>query len=106
MAKDERLGRLRQMAGMVLETRSAELARVTGACDALRIQLAALDRLPPPGADLTASHSWFAFEQWASARRAEINLQLAAREAERLVRLEETRRAFGRSQVLSKLKKV
>lgn len=104
--KDERLARLRQMAEMVLETRSAELARATARRDALRGQLAALDRLPPPGADLAASQSWFAFEQWASARRAEINLHLAAREAERLVQLQETRRAFGRSQVLGKLKKV
>ena len=104
--KDERLARLRQMAEMVLEARSAQLARATARRDALREQLTALDRLPPADAELAASQSWFAFEQWASIRRAEINLNLAAREAERLGQLQETRRAFGRSQVLGRLKKV
>lgn len=105
MSRDARLGPLADMAGMVLDARSAELARIAAARDALKAQLAALNA-PRAAEGLSAAAEAqvsFDYETWASRRRAELNLKIAAKHAEWLSHLDETRRAFGRVQVLDRL---
>lgn len=105
MSGDDRLQRLAAMAGMVLDARSAELTRIATARDALKVQLAALNA-PRSAEGLSpsaAAQVSFDFETWASRRRADLNLRIAAKHAEWLAHLDETRRAFGRAQVLDKL---
>lgn len=105
MSGDARLARLSEMADMVLQARSAELSRIAAAREALKAQLAALEA-PHPAEGLSPSATAlvsFDYETWASRRRADLNLQIAARQAEWLLHLDETRRAFGRAQVLQRL---
>lgn len=100
----ERLARMAEMAAMVLDARSVRLRAATEARAALLQQLAALDHPPPADpADSGAQQAFLAYEGWAAARRAAINLQLAQRHAEWLAAEAEARRAFGRKQVLEKI---
>lgn len=105
MTDDDRVRRLAEMARMVLDARSAEMARIAAERDALKDQLAELNA-PRRAEGLTpaaAAQALFSYEAWASRRRSDLNLQIAAKHAEWLSHLEETRQAFGRNQVLSQL---
>lgn len=97
------LARLRQMADLVLQAESEGLRRKAEARAALHRQLQALDRALPSDATPGEMQNVLAYEGWAAARRAEINLQLALRQAEWLESLTRTRRAFGRAQVVGRL---
>lgn len=105
MSEEQRLKRLAEMAGMVLDARSAEMARIASERDALKAQLAELNvsRSAEGLSPAAAAQALFSYEAWASRRRSELNLQIAAKQAEWLSHLEETRQAFGRNQVLSQL---
>lgn len=105
MSDEQRVKRLAEMAGMVLDARSAEMARIAAERDALKAQLAELNvsRSTEGLSPATAAQALFSYEAWASRRRSELNLQIAAKQAEWLSHLEETRRAFGRNQVLAQL---
>ena len=97
--------RLRAMAGLVFDTRLQALRQANEARDALLRQIADLDARPAGEGVLwpAAEVARFSYEQWAAARRAEINQRLAAQTALCLQAADETRRAFGRVQVLEKL---
>lgn len=101
----ERMRRLQTMAGLVFDTRSQALRRANDARDALLRQIADLDARPAGEGLLwpAAEVARFGYEQWAAARRAEINQQLAAQTVVCLQAADETRRAFGRVQALEKL---
>lgn len=101
----ERLERLKQMAGLVYDTRSQALRRANEAREALLRQLADLEAGPAEEGLLwpAAEQARFGYEQWAAARRAGINRQLAAQTALCLQAAEETRTAFGRMRVLEKV---
>ncbi|MCB6177941.1 hypothetical protein LHP98_07330 [Rhodobacter sp. Har01] len=105
MSGDEKLLRLSAMAGMVLDVRSAALSRLAAERDALKAQLAALNapRATEGLAPAAAAQVRFDYETWASRRRAELNLKIAAKHAEWLSHLDETRQAFGRAQVLDRM---
>ena len=102
---DEGLRRLRQMAELVLEQHSAKVAQASAAREAVRLRLAALDRMPEAaGQDNPALQmSWYLFETWAVPRRVELQRQAARCEADWLNALSEARRAFARVQLLSRL---
>ena len=101
----ERLQRLKQMAGLVFDTRSQALRRANEAREALLRQLADLEAAPAGEGLLwpAAEQARFGYEQWAAGRRAGINRQLAAQTALCLQAAEETRTAFGRVRVLERL---
>lgn len=105
MKRDPRLDRLVEMAEMVLDARSAGLRKAAATRLALLGQLEALEaQSQAMGDDLASARAAYAFEQWAAVRRAEINTRLAAAQAEWMAQQDETRRAFGRRQVLSRLR--
>lgn len=101
-----RIDRLMDMASMVLDARSQALRAENAKLDALSRQLAALEAKPvETEASWSATdRSTFAYEQWATRRRAEINLQLAAQRARCLEAEAEARLAFGRKAALGRIK--
>ncbi len=101
----ERLRRLKEMAGLVFDTRSQALRRANEARDALLRQLADLEAGPAEEGLVwpAAEQARFGYEQWATARRAGINRRLAAQTAVCLQAAEEARLAFGRTQALEKV---
>ncbi len=98
----ERLGRLRDMADMVLDARTQTMRQANEARAALQRQLDALEVKPAPeGLSWPApEQARFGYEQWAAVRRAEINLRLSAQTVICLQAAEETRLAFGRQMAL------
>ncbi len=90
---------------MVLELRSASLARAAAERDATKVKIAALDRLPTAEAmsDMTEAQRFPVYEAWAAGRRALLNQQLARQQAIWCEELSAARQAFGRDQVLKKL---
>lgn len=98
----ERLKRLKEMAALVFDTRSQVLRRANEARDALLRQLADLEAGPAEEGLVwpAAEQARFSYEQWAMARRAGINRQLAMQTVACLQATEEVRLAFGRTQAL------
>ncbi len=104
MKHDPRMQRLKLMADLVLDARSAALREAATRRQVLLAQLEGLEAAARgPADDLSAARAAYAFEQWAAVRRSEINLRLAAAQADWLSHLDETRRAFGRTQVMDRL---
>jgi len=98
----ERLRRLAAMARMVFDARALQLRRVALARDAVRAQIAGLDRPAPPEVadDPALARAACAYAVWAASRREALNRTLARREAEWLDGLDDACRAFGRQCVL------
>lgn len=101
----QRLAHLFQMAAMVLDAKSQRLRAENAAKEALHAQLAALEVRP-----IEQEASWYAteasafgYEQWATRRRAEINMKLAAQRARCLEAEDEAKLAFGRKAILGKM---
>jgi hypothetical protein len=105
MTRDPRINRLAAMAEMVLDVRSAALR---AAVERRQVLLAQLEDLKAGSdadpADIAAARAAYAFETWAASRRAEINLRLAAAQADWMAHLDETRLAFGRVRVMERLR--
>ncbi len=104
-ADRERLARLRDMAAMVLDVRSQTLRAETAKQEAIQAQLAALEAAPVDAAALwpAVERAAFGYEQWAAARRAELNVRLAAQKVACLQAEGEARLAFGRKSALDRL---
>lgn len=104
MTRDPKLARMAAMADMVLDAKSSALRTAAERRLALLAQLEALQAASAADAqDLVAARAAYAFEQWAAVRRGEINLLLASAQADWLSHLDDTRRAFGRTQVLARM---
>jgi hypothetical protein len=104
MTNGPRMQRLRAMAALVLDARSAALREAATRRQSLLSQLEGLEAASRgPAEDLSAARAAYAFEQWAASRRSEINLRLATAQADWLSHLDETRRAFGRARVLENM---
>ena len=100
----EQQARLQRMADMVFDERSARLRAAAERRDALRLQIDDLNHAPPAeAADPAIAPFFFAYETWAAARRAEVNMQLAVAQADWLSRLDDVRQAFGRREVLERI---
>ena len=104
-ADRDRLARLAEMAAMVFDAKARRLQQENAARDALRRQLAEFeapatdDSLPWTVQQMTR----FGYETWATARRAEINLKLAAQTVECLKAADETRLALGRQLAVERI---
>jgi hypothetical protein len=93
------------MAGLVFDERTQRLRRENEARDALLRQLADLNAGPAAEGLVwpAAERAMFDYEQWATARRAEINQRLAMQVVRCHQTAEEARLAFGRTQALEKV---
>lgn len=106
MSAREKLSRLKDITDLMLELRLMELEKIARARQANLDHLAELNRPQPPAIEnpIVAGEVLMRYENWADQRRAAINLDLARQTAD----LEEARRAaalaFGRNQVIGKLK--
>jgi hypothetical protein len=84
-----------------------QLATLHKAASARTRSLSQLNDLATPDAEgldpMTEARAILRYNQWADARRAEINLKLASQTAEWLQAREDAARALGRSEVLRTL---
>ena len=105
MNPKDQIKRLQQIAGLQLDLRLNHLH------SAARARQESLDRIAglnvPQARDLppvAAAQADLLYQRWAEARRAEINHTLARQTAEWIEAREEASRAFGRNQVLNRLR--
>lgn len=102
----EKLARLQDAASLVFDARSQALRRANEARAETLRKLAALEPLPTEDAALwpALDQSHFAYAQWATARRAELNATLAAQTADCARAAREAQVALGRRSVLDRMK--
>ncbi len=99
------IDRLAKISAMMLDVRLADLRRAARACDESRAHLAALQVAPSDDADpVTAAQVELRYQLWADGRRAEINTTLARQTAEWMEARDAARTAFGKAEVLRKLR--
>ena len=107
MTQDKSLARLGQISQLILDIR---LAKLQAAAKQRQHSLDLLERLNVVPADddlplVIAHQTNMRYQQWAEARRAEINANLARQTAELLAAREDAGQAFGRNQALLGLQK-
>lgn len=103
MKRMETLGRI---AGLILDARLAEVQAAQRARNESLGHLEALRVPPAPAEDpLTAARVALRYDQWADARRAEINVTLARQTAAWMEAQDSARTAFARAEVLRRLAK-
>lgn len=106
MSEKEKLGRLTEISQLLFDQKMMVLERAARARQASLDHLAELDR-PMQAADLPmiqAQEISLRHALWADHKRREINVMLARQTAEWIEAREEAARAFGRNQVLNRLK--
>ncbi len=100
----KRIDRLRQIAGLVLDTRLAEVQAADRARQESLSHLQALRVPQPVNEDVTSAQVGLRYERWADMRRGQINVTLARQTATWMEAQDRARSAFGRAEVLRKLK--
>lgn len=106
MNEKEKLGRLAEITQLMLDQKMLVVEKAQRARQASLDRLSELDR-PMPGTDLpliTAQEIALRHALWADHKRREINEMLARQTADWIEAREEASRAFGRNQVLNRLK--
>lgn len=106
MNDKDKLGRLSQISQLLFDQKMMALETAARARQSSLDRLAELDR-PMPDSDLplvTAQEIALRHALWADYKRREINEMLARQTAEWIEAREEASRAFGRNQVLGRLK--
>ncbi|MDP2085033.1 MAG: hypothetical protein Q8K20_07550 [Gemmobacter sp.] len=104
---DDRLQRLVELSALIRDLKLAELSVHARSCAQIRDRLAGLTAPLPKESDLPAAAldaAALRHERWAAPRRMALNEQLATENARRLVAETTARAAFGRAQVLQKLR--
>lgn len=96
---------LQNLSQLVFDKRAQILREANARRQVLCLQLAVLEPKPAEAGPIwsAAERALFDYEQWAVARRATINLQLAAQTAVCLQAEQDLRLAFGRRQALDAL---
>ncbi|MFE3836766.1 hypothetical protein [Pseudogemmobacter sonorensis] len=101
------LSRMVDMAGLLLEARSARLREAAARIAALQARLDDLGRPASQDAlDPVVAPSLFAYESWAALRRAELRAQLLKAQAEWQAHLGEACAAFGRKDALERVSRL
>ena len=96
--------RLAVLADLVLQDRLARLRAAAAARAQTMAQIAGLAEQPAEGLDpLVAAQQSLRYQQWADARRQELNLVLARQTAVWMTAHGNATEAFGRAQVIGKL---
>ncbi len=106
MSEREKLLRLAEVAGLIYDTRLLALEKAARARQNSLDRLAEINR-PAPDTDLppvTAAEVAMRYELWADQRRSEINALLARQTAEWNEARQAAAQAFGRNQVVGKLR--
>ncbi|NPD17506.1 hypothetical protein HOY34_20185 [Xinfangfangia sp. D13-10-4-6] len=90
---------------MILEIRSASLAKAAADREAIQRLIIELDKAPVGSTmtDTVEAQRYLAYEAWAAGRRTQLNHQLARKEVIWQAELDAARAAFGRNQVLERL---
>jgi len=99
----KRIDRLQQIAGLILDTRLAEVQAADRARQESLSHLQALRVSQPVVADVVAAQVGLRYEQWADMRRGQINMALARQTVTWMEAQDRARSAFGRAEVLRKL---
>lgn len=95
---------LAALADLVLQDRLARLRAAAAARAQTTARIAALAEVPAEGLDpLVAAQQSLRYQQWADARRQELNLVLARQTATWMTAHAAATEAFGRVQVIEKL---
>ncbi|MEH7828662.1 hypothetical protein [Gemmobacter denitrificans] len=105
MKGDPRLKVLADLAAMLKERSLEELRAAAARREATRERIAGLN--VPPAEDLplvAAAQANLTYQRWADQRRRELNMQLARETVEWMGCQEDARLAFGKSEVLRKLR--
>lgn len=106
MTGDPRLAPLVDLGLLVLEASTSELRKAAAARDRVQDQLRGLDRnMAEAASSLAVAQAAHCYEIWAAERRAELNAQLASRQAAWMNELDAARHAFGRAQMLTRIAK-
>lgn len=106
MSEKQKLGRLTEISQLLFDQKMMVLEQAARARQSSLDRLAELDR-PMAASDLplvTAQEIAFRHALWADHKRREINEMLARQTAEWIEAREEASRAFGRNQVLNRLR--
>lgn len=103
MSHMQQMDKLQQIAGLLLETRLAALQVAARAKLESEAQLAGLGQPMPPAAgvsEVAGALAALAYQRWADARRAEVNLVLARQTAVWIDARDAACVAFGKKQAL------
>ena len=106
MSKASDLGKLADVAQLILDHRLGQLRSAAAELERSSMQLAALNQPPSPQLDLepmTAEKVARAYDRWSDVRRAELNLVMARQTADWIEARAEAQTAFGRVQALQGL---
>ncbi|MDR5652715.1 hypothetical protein [Ruixingdingia sedimenti] len=103
--KDPRLVRLAVLAGMIRDHELGQLRARAEAMAQTRAHLAGLATAPPADtADMALMLADLRHQQWAEARRRDLNTTLARQTAEWMTAQDAARAAFGRAEALARLR--
>lgn len=108
MKPDPRLASMAKIAKLQRDLALSEVARHANRCEMLRNRLDALCVRPDDGVDLAfpvIAEVALRYERWADRRRAALNTELARSLSDLMTAQDKARLAFGRAQVLRKLRK-
>ena len=106
MTKAKDLGRLAEVAQLMLDHRLGQLHSAAAELERSRAQLAAINRAARPAEDLApvlAGKVALTYDRWAEARRSELNLVIARQTAGWMDAQSAAQGAFGRVQALQGL---
>lgn len=104
MTKRNQLDQLQQIAGLLLDSRLAQLKICARAMQETKDNISGLAALPAQPGDLAAAVAELRYQRWADVRRAELNLTLARQTASWLDAQADARNAFGKTQGLDAVK--
>lgn len=106
MTKAKDLGRLAEVAQLMLDHRLGQLRASAAELERSRMQLASINERARPSEELepmTAGKVGLAYDRWADVRRSELNLVIARQTAGWIEARTEAQNAFGRLHALQGL---
>ncbi|WP_050527814.1 hypothetical protein [Pseudorhodobacter aquimaris] len=104
MSSLKRLQKLKALSDMIFDQHLSTLQVCAAARATSQQRLEGLRVKETPAMDpIAQAQTMLRYEQWADARRAEINITLARQTAEWMEARKDAQRAFGRAQVLGQL---
>lgn len=101
----KQIDRLSEIANLLLDVKLAEVQKASRAREESLARLADLNVAPSDDPDpIAAAQVDLRYQLWADARRAEINMTLARQTAKWMEAQDDARAAFGKAEVLRKLR--
>jgi hypothetical protein len=102
MTRPKEIGRLAELAQLMLDHRLGQLRASSTVLDRSRMQLASINQAARPSdlMPVTAEKVALAYDRWADVRRSELNLVIARQTVDWMQARSEAQTAFGRLQAL------